>query len=110
MGWSAISGILVGKFESSIYEGKVQIKGGVQSWRSISVNNIHNICVGMNNSGNSNGSSLVNAPSRYKDVYSSYTAPTSGGLYGDAVWETSSSSSGSSSWYNEKKLRNENER
>ena len=191
MGWSAISGILVGKFESSIYEGKVQIKGGVQSWRSISVNNIHNICVGMNNSGNSyglntddskvdphmmkntewgavaylaqskygknsevsinsnsdyytgggsgtsyrtntpqsttgnttgiydmsggafeyvagyygsgnsNGSSLVNAPSRYKDVYSSYTAPTSGGLYGDAVWETSSSSSGSSSWYND---------
>ena len=186
-----LAGYWVGKFESSIYEGKVQIKGGVQSWRSISVNNIHNICVGMNNSGNSyglntddskvdphmmkntewgavaylaqskygknsevsinsnsdyytgggsgtsyrtntpqsttgnttgiydmsggafeyvagyygsgnsNGSSLVNAPSRYKDVYSSYTAPTSGGLYGDAVWETSSSSSGSSSWYND---------
>ena len=96
-----LAGYWVGKFESSIYEGKVQIKGGVQSWRSISVNNIHNICVGMNNSGNSYGSSLVNAPSRYKDVYSSYTAPTSGGLYGDAVWETSSSSSGSSSWYND---------
>ena len=50
-------------------------------------------------SGSSEGSSLVNAPSRYKDTYSSYTAPTSGGHYGDAVWETSSSSSGSSSWY-----------
>ena len=52
-------------------------------------------------SGNSNGSSLVNAPSRYKDIYSSYTAPTSGGHYGDAVWETSSSSSGSNSWYDD---------
>ena len=49
--------------------------------------------------GGSYASSLVNAPARYKDTYSSYTAPTSGGHYGDAVWETSSSSSGSSSWY-----------
>ena len=51
--------------------------------------------------GGSYASSLVNAPARYKDTYSSYTAPTSGGHYGDAVWETSSSSSGSSSWYSD---------
>ena len=49
-------------------------------------------------SGNSNGSSLVSAPSRYKDIYSSYIAPTSGGHYGDAVYETSSNSS---SWYSD---------
>ena len=188
----ALSGFWVGKFESSDNGGKIQIKGGVQSWRSISVNDIHNKCVAMNNSGNSyglntddskvdphmmknsewgavaylaqskygkhmadieindsssyytgggsgtsyrtniaqsttgnvtgiydmsggaweyvagyygsgnsNGSSLVNAPSRYKDIYSSYTAPTSGGHYGDAVWETSSSSSGANSWYDD---------
>ena len=184
-----LAGYWVGKYESSNNGGNIQIKGGVQSWRSISVNDIHNKCVAMNNSGNSYGlntddskvdphmmkntewgavaylaqskygknsevsinsnssfytgggsgtsyrtnvgqsttgdvtgiydmsggaweyvagyvgnggsyaSSLVNAPARYKDTYSSYTAPTSGGHYGDAVWETSSSSSGSSSWY-----------
>ena len=53
-------------------------------------------------SGNSQGSSLVNAPARYKDIYSStYQASTSGGQYGDAVWETSSSSSGMTSWYSD---------
>ena len=52
--------------------------------------------------GGSYGSSLVNAPARYKDTYSSYTAPTSGGHYGDAAWETSSSSSSSNgSWYSD---------
>ena len=188
----ALAGFWVGKFEPSDNEGNIQIKGGVRSWRSISVNDIHNTCIGMNNSGNSYGlniddskvdphmmknsewgavaylvqskygknsevsindnenyytgggsgtsyrtnveqsttgnvtgiydmrggsyeyvagyvgnggsyaSSLVNAPARYKDTYSSYTAPTSGGHYGDAVWETSSSSSSSNgSWYSD---------
>ena len=189
-----LAGYWVGKFESSSNGGKIQIKGGVQSWRSINVSTIHNNCIGMNNSGNSyglntddskvdphmmknsewgavaylaqskygkhmadieindsssyytgggsgtsyrtniaqsttgnvtgiydmsggaweyvagyygsgnsNGSSLVNAPSRYKDIYSSYTAPTSGGHYGDAVWETSSSinSPYTNSWYDD---------
>ena len=188
----ALAGFWVGKFEPSDNGGKIQIKGGVQSWRDIDVSTIHNTCIGMNNSGNSYGlntddskvdphmmkntewgavaylaqskygknsevsinsnsdfytgggsgtsyrtntaqsttgnttgiydmsggaweyvagyvgnggsyaSSLVNAPARYKDTYSSYTAPTSGGHYGDAVWETSSSSSSSnSSWYSD---------
>ena len=111
-----LAGYWVGKFESSIYEGKVQIKGGVQSWRSISVNNIHNICVGMNNSGNSYGlntdDSKVDphmmkntewgAPSRYKDIYSSYQESVLVECYGDAVYETSSSSSiSNSSWYSD---------
>ena len=188
-GVNEIAGFWVGKFEASSNGGKIQIKGGVESWRNISVNDIHNTCIGMNNSGNnyglstndseidphmmkntewgavaylaqskygkngeiaindndswytgggsggsyrtnvgqsttgnatglydmsggayeyvagyvgggnSNGSSLVNAPSRYKDIYSSYMASTSGGIYGDAVWETSSSDSNSSAWY-----------
>ncbi len=53
--------------------------------------------------GGSYASSLVKADARYKDIYSSYTSPNSGGgHYGDAVWETSSSSSSSSgSWYND---------
>ena len=54
-GEDELAGYWVGKFESSNNGGKIQIKGGVQSWRSISVNDIHNICVGMNNSGNSYG-------------------------------------------------------
>ena len=48
------------------------------------------------------GSNLVNAPARYKDIYSSYTAPTSGGHYGDAVYETSSSDSNSTGWYSDR--------
>ena len=187
-----LAGFWVGKFETSQGSGStIQIMGGKQSWRSISVNDIHNKCVGMNNSGNSYGlssndneldphmmkntewgavaylaqsiygknseveinnnrnyytgggsgtsyrtnvgqsttgdvtgiydmsggaweyvagyvgsggsyaSSLVNADARYKDIYSSYTSPNSGGHYGDAVWETSSSSSNSTSWYND---------
>ena len=48
------------------------------------------------------GSSLVSAPSRYKDIYSSYTAPASGGHYGDAVYETSKINwLSSSSWYSD---------
>lgn len=187
-----LAGFWVGKFETSSNGGQIQIKGGVSSWRSISVNDMHNTCVGMNNSGNSYGlssndnevdphmmknsewgavaylakskygknsevtinsdsnfytgggsgtsyrtnvgqsttgdvtgiydmsggaweyvagyygnggsyaSSLVNADARYKDIYSSsYQASTSGGPYGDAVWETSSSNSGSNSWYSD---------
>ena len=48
-------------------------------------------------------SNLQNAPTRYKDQYSysAYIAPTSGGQYGDALWETSSSSSGSTGWYSD---------
>ena len=48
-------------------------------------------------------SSLVSAPAKYKDVYSSYTAPKSEGHYVDAIYETSSSrlsTSSSNSWYN----------
>ncbi len=185
-----LAGYWVGKFESSDNGGKIQIKGGVESWSNIDVNDIHNKCVAMNNGGNSYGlntddskvdphmmkntewgavaylaqskygknkevsinssdytgggsgtsyrtkvgqsttgdvtgiydmrggawekvagylgngsdygSSLVNAPARYKDIYSSYTAPTSGGHYGDAVYETSSSDSNSTGWYSDR--------
>ena len=189
-GANELSGFWVGKFETSNNGGKIQIKGGVQSWRSISVNDIHNTCIGMNENDNSFGlstedsvvdphmmkntewgavaylsqsiygkngevtmndntsyytgggnetlyrtnvgqsttgdvtgiydmsggayeyvagycnasnasdyaSSLINADTRYKNMYLSYTAPNSGGLYGDAVYETSSGS-GASSWY-----------
>ena len=191
-GSDELAGFWVGKFESSNNGGKIQIKGGVQSWRSITVSNIYNTCRNMNTegniyglseddnevdphmmkntewgavaylsksiygkneeveinsnssyytgggsgttyrssvgqsttgnvygvydmsggaweytaayvgSGNSNGSSLVSAPAKYKDVYSTYQAPSASGIYGDAVWETSSSSSSSSgSWYND---------
>ena len=77
------------------------------------------------NNGHSNlttyGSSLINADPKYKDVYRasatngkdnystnySYSQPTTGqteitatsGHYGDAVWETSNSGTGSNSWY-----------
>ena len=53
-------------------------------------------------SGGSYGSSLVNAPSRYKDIYSSYQESVLVECYGDAVYETSSSSSiSNSSWYSD---------
>ena len=75
------------------------------------------------NNGNGNlttyGSTLVNAADKYKDVYKvtsdgqsnnyNNSQPTTGlgqptkdtGHYGDAVWETSSSYSGSGSWYSD---------
>ncbi len=67
------------------------------------------------NNGNSNlttyGSTLVNAAAKYKDVYSvgssdsnsnNYAVSTpANGHYGDAVYETSSSGSGSTSWYSD---------
>ncbi len=111
-----LAGYWVGKFETSSNGGKVQIKGGVQSWRNINVSTIYNNCVGMNNSGNSYGlntdDSKVDphmmkntewgAPSRYKDIYSSYQESVLVECYGDAVYETSSSSSiSNSSWYSD---------
>ena len=78
------------------------------------------------NNGNGNlttyGSTLVNAADKYKDVYKvtsdgqsnnyNNSQPTTGlgqptkdtGHYGDAVWETSSSYSGSGSWYSDYSL------
>ena len=48
------------------------------------------------------GSELMEADPKYSDVYTSYTAPSaSTKLYGDAVYETSSSSSSSNSWYSD---------
>lgn len=55
-------------------------------------------------SGNSNGSALTSAASRYKDVYSSYdynTATLPQSQFGDAVYETSGSGSGTNSWYSD---------
>ena len=222
-GGTALPGFWVGKFESSNTAGygdssstanttnlTLQIKAGVTSWRSITVDNIFKVCTAMNDSGNpyglteasdphmmknsewgavaylsqnatygkgseverngnssyltgggdyktktaqsttnnvtgvydmsggayeyvaayvnnghSNlttyGSSLINADPKYKDVYRasatngkdnystnySYSQPTTGqteitatsGHYGDAVWETSNSGTGSNSWY-----------
>ena len=50
------------------------------------------------------GSALVGADPKYSDVYTSYTAPSaSTKLYGDAVYETSSSVSSpyTNSWYSD---------
>ena len=54
-------------------------------------------------SGSSYGTTLVSAAEKYKDVYpTSYTSSTpANGHYGDAVYETSSSSSGTNSWYSD---------
>ena len=67
------------------------------------------------NNGNSNlttyGSTLVNAAVKYKDVYSkgssdsyetNYQVSTPNNKhYGDTVWETSNSGSGTNSWYSD---------
>ena len=190
-GEEELAGFWVGKFETSNNGGKIQIKGGVQSWMNIEVSTIHTTCVGMNNVGNSYGLStddsvvdphmmkntewgavaylsqskygknseveinvnrnyytgggsetsyrsnqgqsttgnvtgiydmsggaeeyvaaynfevinshglnLEKAPARYKNVYSTSASPMSGGYYGDAMYETSSSMYGYSpdSW------------
>ena len=52
-GTDELAGFWVGKYEPSNNGGKIQIKAGVQSWRSITVSEIHTTCTGMNNSGNS---------------------------------------------------------
>ena len=52
-GTDELAGFWVGKYEPSNNGGKIQIKAGVQSWRGITVSNIHTACTGMNNSGNS---------------------------------------------------------
>ena len=183
-----VSGIWVAKFEASNSGGKIKVEPGVQSWRSITVNDIYTNCLNYNktlnshmmkndewgavaylskskygknaevtindsssyytgggsgnayvtnvgqsttgtvhgvydmsggaweyvaayvNNGNSNltsyGSSLVNGDAKTKNVYSkassdsyenNYNANSS--KYGDAVYETSTSGSGSTSWY-----------
>ena len=183
-----VSGIWVAKFEASNSGGKIKVEPGVQSWRSITVNDIYTNCLNYNktlnshmmkndewgavaylskskygknaevtinsnssyytgggsgnayvsnigqsttgtvhgvydmsggaweyvaayvNNGNSSltsyGSSLVNGDAKTKNVYSkastdnatnNYNANSS--KYGDAVYETSTSGSGSTSWY-----------
>ena len=185
---STVSGIWVAKFEASNSGGKIKVEPGVQSWRSITVNDIYTNCLNYNktlnshmmkndewgavaylskskygknaevtinsnssyytgggsgnayvsnigqsttgtvhgvydmsggaweyvaayvNNGNSSltsyGSSLVNGDAKTKNVYSkastdnatnNYNANSS--KYGDAVYETSTSGSGSTSWY-----------
>ena len=183
-----VSGLWVAKFEASNSGGKIKVEPGVQSWRSITVNDIYTNCLNYNktlnshmmkndewgavaylskskygknaevdinsdssyytgggsgnayvtnvgqsttgtvhgvydmsggaweyvaayvNNGNSNltnyGSSLVNGDAKTKNVYSkassdsyenNYNANSS--KYGDAVYETSTNGSGSTSWY-----------
>ena len=65
-GTDELAGFWVGKYETSNTAGygdssstannanlQIQIKAGVQSWRRITVSEIHTTCTGMNNSGNS---------------------------------------------------------
>ena len=197
-----VSGIWVAKFEASNSSGKIKVVPGVQSWRSITVNDIYTNCLNYNktlnshmmkndewgavaylskskygkqneevwinnsssyitgsagnsasagsntgtttdytstqgvkasttgtvhgvydmsggaweyvaayvNNGNSNltsyGSSLVNGDAKTKNVYSKGSSDSrdnnysaNSGKYGDAVYETSTSGSGSTSWY-----------
>jgi len=44
-----------------------------------------------------NATNLVNATSKYKDIYTTYA--NAAGKYGDAIFETSSSGSGSTAWF-----------
>ena len=183
---TTVSGIWVAKFEASNSGGKIKVEPGVQSWRSITVNDIYTNCLNYNKTLNSHmmkndewgavaylskskygknaevtinsnssyytgggsgnayvsnigqsttgtvhgvydmsggaweyvaayvdnsyttsyGSSLVNGDAKTKNVYSkastdnatnNYNANSS--KYGDAVYETSTSGSGSTSWY-----------
>jgi len=183
---TAVSGLWVAKFEASNGSGKIKVEPGVQSWRSVTVNNIYTSCLNYNKTLNSHmmkndewgavaylskskygknaevtinsnssyytgggsgnayvsnigqsttgtvhgvydmsggaweyvaayvdnsyttsyGSSLVNGDAKTKNVYSkastdnatnNYNANSS--KYGDAVYETSTSGSGSTSWY-----------
>ena len=78
--------------------GVYDMSGGAWEYVAAYVNN--------GNSNLDNGSSLVNGDSKTKNVYekgssdnssSNYSANT--GVYGDAVYETSTSGSGTTSWY-----------
>lgn len=81
--------------------GVYDMNGGTEEYVAAYVNN-------GNSSLQDNGSDLVNAEAKYKDVYSKGSSDTSisannyaaaSSKYGDAVYETSSSGSGSTSWY-----------
>ena len=50
---SAVSGIWVAKFEASNSGGKIKVEPGVQSWRSITVNDIYTNCLNYNKTLNS---------------------------------------------------------
>ena len=186
----AVSGLWVAKFEASNNSGKIKVEPGVQSWRSISVNDIYTNCLNYNktlnshmmkndewgavaylskskygknaevarnsnslfytgggsenayvtnlgqsttetvygvydmsggayeyvaaylNNGNGaltdNGSSLVNGDEKTKNVYSKGISDSNtnnynvnSNKYGDAVYETSTKSSGTTSWYSD---------
>ena len=53
------------------------------------------------NNGNANlttnGLNIINAPSKYKDVYQNYASTVNN--KGDAIWEISSAATGGTSWY-----------
>ena len=87
--------------------GVYDMSGGASESVAAYVNNGHSNLT-------TNGSNLVNAAARYKEVYQAsstsgsdsqssnygYSTPTNG-KYGDAVYETSNSHSSSASWYSD---------
>ena len=78
-GGTALPGFWVGKFESSNTAGygdsstanttnlTLQIKAGVTSWRSITVDNIFKVCTAMNDSGNPYGLTEASDPHMMKN-------------------------------------------
>ena len=50
---TAVSGLWVAKFEASNGSGKIKVEPGVQSWRSVTVNNIYTSCLNYNKTLNS---------------------------------------------------------
>ena len=84
--------------------GVYDMSGGAYEYVAAYVNNGHSNLT-------TNGANLVNAAAKYKDVYSvgssdiesnNYVAASS--KYGDAVYETSSSGTGKTSWYSDHSL------
>ncbi len=79
--------------------GVYDMSGGIAEYTAAYINN-------GNTSLTTYGSSLVNAETHYKDVYtkganddSATNYALSSGKFGDAIYETTSSSTGSTSWY-----------
>ena len=79
-GGTSLAGFWVGKFESSNTAGygsssstanttnlTLQIKAGVTSWRSITVDNIFKVCIAMNDSGNPYGLTETSDPHMMKN-------------------------------------------
>ena len=87
-----VSGLWVAKFEASNSGGKIKVEPGVQSWRSISVNDIYTNC--LNYDSNTLGNGNLNSHMTKNDEWGAvaYLSKSKYGKQHEEVWNNNSGS------------------